>query len=417
LILHKILNRLLDSGTDNTNTPHELRRIRTTNLLNLVVALYMLISYTKYFILEEHFNPLPSTLFLALALISLLLGRYKKTRSSFILFAVNVNLSVLFFNLHYPPEAGAYLFYFPLAVSAILLNIPTLKQQLSMMYPALFIAFFLINIFVDIPALEMQGLSEYQTRTLWYYDLLMAVMVTLILSFILVKLITDQTTEIMDQNESLIKTKEALNVSLKEKEILLAELHHRIKNNLAIISGLLNLQIDSTTSEEVHRIISDSKNRIQSMALVHKMLFESPLKNIDLAKYTGELIYELFYSYNLTDRVNIIQEYDNVVLPVSKSIPLGLILNEIVTNSIKYVYRPNPVNGATFSISLKEKDNKMVMITIQDNGKGFPKNFNEEDHNSSLGIFLIKSLAEQIDGTVKFSNDNGAKIELNFACN
>jgi two-component sensor histidine kinase len=409
------INRLLNLGTSGDITPHVHRKIWTTNLLNFIVALYLIISYTKYFILREHFHPLASTVFLALAVTSILLGAFKRTHYSFILFAINVNASVFFFNMYYPPGAGVYLFYFPLCVVAVLLNNPSVKDKYSIIYSVIFLVLFIAYLVLDAPAWRMSGLTPYQERALWYYDLVMSVAVTAILSFLLARVISSQTAEIAEQNVSLRKAKDDLNVSLKEKEILLAELHHRIKNNLAIISGLLNLQQDSVSNVEAKEIIGDSRNRILSMALVHKMLFENHMqKDIDAGKYFSELICELFNSYDLRDSVVILEEYDKVVLPVSKSIPLGLILNEIVTNSIKYVYKQQPSKNASFVIKLKEGADKTLFLTIKDSGHGFPKDFNVENESVSLGIFLIKNLAEQIDGNVKFSNENGAKVELSF---
>jgi two-component sensor histidine kinase len=378
------------------------------------MVVYLLVSYTKYFILKEHFNPLPSTAFLILSLISLALSIAEKPKASFVLFSFNVNLSVLFFNLYYPPDAGAYLYYFPLVVCAVLLNYPSFKDQKSVLYIVLFVFAFIGNFIFELPGIALTNLSPLQIKAIWYYDLVMSVVVTAILTFLLVHLVLKQSREIVAKNKNLITTQEALSIALKEKEILLAELHHRIKNNLAIMSGLLNLQIDSVTNEEARRIISDSKNRIQSLALVHNMLFENPVaKDVDLAKYTSSLISQLFYSYDLKEVVTISEEYDSVFLSVHKTVPIGLILNESITNSIKYVYKKNN-SDPKFSISIKANGNDMVHLTLQDNGEGFPRDFNEESKNQSLGIFLIKSLAEQLNGEVLFSNDNGAKIQLSF---
>ena len=164
-------------------------------------------------------------------------------------------------------------------------------------------------------------------------------------------------------------------------------------------------------------MLSDSKTRIMSMALVHKMLYENmELKSINIGKYAIELISELFNSYNLLNRVQLNHNCDNISLAVNKSIPLGLILNEIVTNSIKYVFKNKAKTSGEFFISIKSNGNEINVI-IKDNGSGFPADFNSNPDKPSLGIFLIKTLVEQIDGEVQFSNDNGAKISLIFSSN
>ena len=114
--------------------------------------------------------------------------------------------------------------------------------------------------------------------------------------------------------------------------------------------------------------------------------------------------------------MRLIEDYDKIILPVNKSIPLGLILNEIVTNSIKYVFKKQPQQNGQLAISIKQV-NQLITITVHDSGKGFPEDFSHGPENRSLGIYLIKTLTDQIDGNVQFSNDKGAKICLTFLPN
>jgi two-component sensor histidine kinase len=408
---------ILNFGIDDYQSPHEQRKIKTINFLNLIVGFFLLVGYASAFIVKEDFQVIVHSTFLILTATSLILNKYKKINDALLVFTLNVNLSIFFINQYHPVEAGGYLYYFPLIVTIVLLSNPRFKDRFSLVHTVICITFFTLNLLVDFSEYSVKGLTETQIKQLWYYNLVISAIVTAILSVLLTKLITNQNNEIIEQNEDLKKAKEAVNTSLKEKEILLAELHHRVKNNLAIISALLNLQEDATSNEEAKRVLSDSKTRIMSMALVHKMLYENPeLKNIDFSKYASELIYELFNSYNLSKNVLITEEYDNIVLPVNKSVPLGLVLNEIVTNSIKYVFKYSPKNQGRFYVSLKQNNNDVKMI-IKDNGSGFPPGFNPDSETVSLGIYLIKTLTEQVDGKVRFSNDPGAKIELDFTVN
>lgn len=309
------------------------------------------------------------------------------------------------------------MFYFPLIVSIVLLNKPSIRDRYAFTHFSICVISFAAALFLDVPEWRIKNLDVSQTKQLLLLNLTISATLTGLMSGLLNRLISNQNNEILLQNEDLKHAKKEIDVSLKEKEVLLAELHHRVKNNLAIISGLLNLQVDATANEEAKQIISDSKNRIMSMALVHKMLYKSPeLKSIDLGKYTSELIFELFNSYDLINKISINENYDQVVLPINKSIPLGLILNEIVTNSIKYVYKAKDNEGGIFCVTLKKEGHK-VLLTVKDSGSGFPKDLDFESQNVSLGIFLIKTLAEQIDGNASFSNENGAKIELTFSTN
>lgn len=391
----------------------EVRKVKTTNLLNFIVCCSLLTSVTHYFFLGDKYSVgIVLALFL-ISLASMILNGFGKTTLSFLLFTLNVNAAIFYYCLHHSLEAGTCFYFFPLIVSVVLLNNPSVRDTWMVVHFSICVVFFAACFLVEIPGIQAD-LSRSQIVYLQRFNLFSSAIITALLSFLLTRLVSSQNYEIVTQNEDLRKTKEAVNVSLKEKEVLLAELHHRVKNNLAIISGLLNLQEDATNSEEAKQILGDSKSRIMSMALVHKMLYENPeLKSIHIGKYASELIYELFNSYNLGRSITITEEYDDFVLPVSKSIPLGLILNEVVTNCIKYVFKSVGKQKGQFYISIRHKGND-VTLTVRDNGKGFPGDFDPESSNLSLGIYLIKTLAEQIDGQISFSNDNGAKIELVF---
>lgn len=380
----------------------------------MVVILSTLASFANYFFLDQDYLLLPVAAVLLMAAFSLFLSWKGKTESSFVFLIAYVNITIFFYSKLHGFGAGHYLYFFPLIVSVALLTNHTFPRKRTFIQLGICLLFLLATILLPVPALDLQLTAE-KTQYLLKYNLAIAVLSSILLSFILARVIADQNEAMHKQTNDLLKTREEVRLSLKEKEILLAELHHRVKNNLAIISGLLNLQDDATDNEEAKRIIGESKTRIMSMALVHRMLYEnSELKSLDLGKYSTELIRELFNSYNLTRYVDIREDCDNIILPVNKSIPLGLILNEIVTNSIKYVFRFRREKKGELFISLKQKQNQVELI-VKDNGEGFPPHFNPDDENLSLGIYLIKTLCEQIDGRVGFSNDDGARIQLNFA--
>jgi two-component sensor histidine kinase len=415
--MRELLYTLINFGVTKSLTSHEKRRVRTVNLLNLVITFFLLVGLINYFILKTEYNFLAFFIFLILTASSSILNKLNLTHLGSLLFTINVNFEIFYINTLYPSEVGSYLYYYPLIVSVVLLSNPQTRDKFALTHFITSILFFVCIFFIEIPQWQIHTLSVENINIMWKLNVVISSVVTATIVYFLARLISGQNQEILVQNNNLILSQKKLNESLKEKEILLAELHHRVKNNLAIISGLLNLQESSTENIETKQFLGDSKNRINSMALVHKMLYENiDLKSIDLKKYINDLVYELFNSYHLISTVKINQEVDSVVLSVNKSIPLGLVLNEIVTNSIKYVFsQPNDKNGV-FDIRLK-LDQEFVNIVIKDNGKGFPVDYNQENSKFSLGIFLIKSLIEQIDGKVTFSNENGAKIEFSFPTN
>lgn len=204
--------------------------------------------------------------------------------------------------------------------------------------------------------------------------------------------------------------REDLEDSLKEKEVLLKEMHHRVKNNLQIITSLLSLQSHHTTDEEVEKLLKDSQNRIRSMSIIHEKLYRSDsLSDIAFKDYVSEIVEHLKYSYELTG-LEVEYNIDDVSFDLEKAVPCGLILNELVANAMKYAFKDKK---GKISILLKKQDNG-ILLTISDNGIGLPEGFDLEEEQESLGMQLVVSLIEQIDGTIKLDNTNGAKFIMNL---
>lgn len=201
-------------------------------------------------------------------------------------------------------------------------------------------------------------------------------------------------------------------ISLGEKEQLLKEVHHRVKNNMQIISSLLNLQSDKITDKKVLSLIRESQNRIKSMALVHEMLYKSQdLSKIALDKYIENLCKSIGDSYSVPESdIKFMYDFEeNLFFDIDKMILLGLILNEIISNSLKYAF-PNQMGE--ISIVLR-KDGTKHNLLVSDNGIGLKRNFDLE-RDSHLGIQLIYMLAEQLDGNVNCDNSNGVSYSLVF---
>jgi two-component sensor histidine kinase len=201
-------------------------------------------------------------------------------------------------------------------------------------------------------------------------------------------------------------------LSLREKEQLLREIHHRVKNNLQIISSLLNLQTENTQDEKFLALIRESRNRIKSMALVHEMLYATTdLSSIKLKDYIKNLYESIYLSYRRPDMKIVfhLEVRDELNFEIDRMINLGLILNEIISNSLKYAFESNRGN---ISIAMEENNNKYT-LTVKDDGKGLPEGFNEKT-DSHLGMQLIFLLAEQLSGTIELHSRNGTFYKLNF---
>lgn len=392
---------------------HDQRKVRTLNIFNLIVIFFLVLGSTNAVFLKSDYPLLPELCFLVMAFASLYLNYLHKYNWSVFVFTIYINISLFFVNEYYPFEAGAYLFYFPLTVTVVLLNNPSVKDKFTITHFVISLAFFIVSVVFDFPQIKNTNISSEVLYVLWYYDVIFSIICTAVLTFMLNRLIYTQNSEILSHLEIEKAAQVKLNQSLKEKEVLFAEVHHRVKNNMAIITGLLNLQANSTNNTEAKNLINESKNRILSMSLVHTMLYSNTdLNKIKLDKYASSLCKELLNSLESTGRIKLIEQYTDVEVSINKAIPIGLILNEAVTNSIKHAFSTNHPNPEiTVKVSTQGKE---VNISVSDNGKGFEEKVQSDQKEKTLGISLIHSLTEQIDGKVEFLNEGGSQIKIKF---
>jgi PAS domain S-box-containing protein len=201
--------------------------------------------------------------------------------------------------------------------------------------------------------------------------------------------------------------------SLDEKEILLKEIHHRVKNNLMMISSLLNLQSGYIKDKASKDIFKESQNRARSMALIHERLYNSSdLKKIDFSEYITLLATKLLHSYVADPSlIKLKINVENIFLDINTAIPLGLIVNELITNSLKHAF-PNGRKGE-INVVLHKKDEEYE-FTVEDNGIGFPKDIDYQN-TESLGLQIVTNLTGQIDGKIeKLDANPGTEFKINF---
>lgn len=200
--------------------------------------------------------------------------------------------------------------------------------------------------------------------------------------------------------------------SVQEKEILLKEVHHRVKNNLQVISSILNLQSSYVEDEKTLEIINESQNRIRSMSYIHESLYQTKdFSSIDFHDYITNLIQNLVHSYQIyTSETKLNLKVDRVQLVLDQATPCGLILNELVSNSMKYAY-PEGKEGE-IQVEIKEEGGK-VKIRVDDFGVGLPEGFKIED-SDSLGLDLVDTLVDQIDGELILNTEKGTKYLIIF---
>ena len=239
----------------------------------------------------------------------------------------------------------------------------------------------------------------------------------------------------------IVKRKEAearMRASLEEKEVLLKEIHHRVKNNLQVVSSLLYLQSESVSDTEVLDVLTESQNRIRSMALVHERLYRTEdLARIDFPEYIRDLAAYLVSSYNVdAPLVSLRLDADEIVLDVDRAIPCGLIINELVSNSLKHAFSPRPAalpdgasvtgqeaegsqigaansDGNEIFIELRAEQDGQLRLLVGDNGAGLPENMDWRD-TQSLGLLLVNNLVRQLRGAIELSRHDGTQFEIRF---
>ena len=198
----------------------------------------------------------------------------------------------------------------------------------------------------------------------------------------------------------------------EEMQILMKEIHHRVKNNLQVISSLLDLQSISIRDQQAAEAVKEGKNRVQSMALIHQDLYnERNIKGISVKHYIDSLTQGLFHSYNIKQgRIELHTDIDDLTLDVDTVIPIGLILNELISNSLKYAFK-NKESGHLW-VSLK-RDEKSLLLKVKDNGPGFPSDFNW-NNSESFGMKLIRAFTQKLKAKMEVYNDHGACVEMNI---
>ncbi|MBD1829932.1 PAS domain S-box protein [Microcoleus sp. FACHB-61] len=201
--------------------------------------------------------------------------------------------------------------------------------------------------------------------------------------------------------------------SLKEKEILLKEIHHRVKNNLCVVASLLELQSNTVADPQLAKMFEESQNRLYSMALIHEKLYRSTnLAQINFGEYLEDLVSNLFHSYNISDnRIQLQVLAEPIYLNIETATPCGLIANELVSNTLKHAF-PDGTAG-TVSVECYQTGDREIHLFVKDNGIGFPQNLDFRKTNS-MGFQVVCTLTEQLEGSIELSRKTGTAFHLKF---
>lgn len=213
------------------------------------------------------------------------------------------------------------------------------------------------------------------------------------------------------------KAGEQVQKSLQEKDVLLREIHHRVKNNLQIIQSMLNLQLPQIKDEKTVALFKESQDRVFSMALIHEKLYQSEtLARINFDEYISSLVNHLFLSYGAAGRaIRSKISTEGIILDVDVTIPCALIVNELVSNALKHAFpTPRPKGAAgEISVGLRHGQENLFLLTICDNGTGLPEDFDVQQ-SASLGLKLVLALVRQLQGSIHMSRSCGVGFTISF---
>jgi two-component sensor histidine kinase len=210
------------------------------------------------------------------------------------------------------------------------------------------------------------------------------------------------------------RAEEQLRASLREKEVLLQEIHHRVKNNLQVVSSLLSLQAEQTKDRQTFEAFRESQNRIRSMALIHEKLYRSAsVASVNFAEYIQSLAAALCRSYGAAVRgISLSIQADEVFLGIDRAAPCGLLLNELVSNALKHAFPAG--RAGEIRIALRPAGDDLLTLVVSDNGVGLPQDLDFR-HAGSLGLQLVNTLVSQLGGTITLHRHGGTEFEITLA--
>jgi PAS domain S-box-containing protein len=226
--------------------------------------------------------------------------------------------------------------------------------------------------------------------------------------------ITRDFTERRNQQEALAAKQVALGQSLKEREVLLQEVHHRVKNNLQVISSLINMQVRKLEHGSTRDALVECQTRVQTIALIHEKLYQSQdYSQVRFADYARSLAANVFHATGISPADVVLElAIDELPLGIDRAIPCGLVINELITNSLKHGLKDG--RAGKIRVELKRTDDAKFRLTVQDDGIGLPVGF--DIHKAeSMGLQLVCTLCEQLDATLVVTSENGAAFQLTFA--
>lgn len=389
-----ILRKLQVVGIKPSHEIWEVFLIRKINFLSFIAFLNCLTAFLVFPLIGiDGYQWFLGAAVIAAPIVFLINVRLGYIPGSYGFFFVGIAV-VGYFSVRLGTESYSLLYFFPITLTIVqLLGRKETRVHMIVNLLLYMTAFVCVGVAYN-NGLYQQELSADVLRSLRLFNIIVA-------GFTSIVFVVQITLENIRQ-EAMIKQ------MLREKEILLAEVFHRVKNNMNIVTSLLNLKMNTTDSESTREALSDCRNRVFSMALVHDTIFSrGDIAGLDFGQYAHDLIDEISVSMKLDEEDVIAVNADDIELPLAQAIPAGLILNELLTNSCKHARTPG--NALRIDIEIVSVDKKCC-IRLKDNGPGMTER--DAQKSNSMGMDLISALCEQIGGKSRWWNEGGYNFEL-----
>jgi len=411
-----VWSRIIKAGVDKDQTLMFSDKLQNCNRLSLLCSIFSFL-YFFFFLQKNLYLPLVAiSIGILIFVLTIILNYKKKYSVSSILLLFNTNYCVLFFSIYLGFNSGIHLYLFTSPLIVLSLFHANSKRFIYLSMISYLLNFLLLLYIEKYYKLSIIHLEKSESEFFYILNFIFAICILISLSmyFLLNNekinyLLIAKNEELKEENNVRKEAEKLAKMALHEREILLSEIHHRVKNNLAIISALINLQIDNLKDEESKIIFEETKDRIYSMALIHNQLYQNnSFAQIEFAQYVNNFCSYLSKSYQTNPNVEIIERTEKIFLDIKTAIPCALILNELITNSFKHAFK-NQSKGQ-IEVGLK-KENNTILFWVSDTGSGMDS---KQLQSTSMGMSLVTSLVEQIDGKLDYAAKNGSCFLITF---
>ena len=396
----KFFQKLISIGVRDSNTVEFNNKLRLVNVFIWLCILFCFPYYIGFIAIGESNLALIFIISQVLYFLCLIANRDGYYNTAKYLIIISTNYAVLTMNFSFGHEAGFLRYYF--AAPLVIFTLFHYKQITHIILGmSLYMSSFVLGqlfYLAGVPAL-----LEFSPEILSNLSIL-NIFLTLLFLTLLTKGFSKQYYE---SYKALDEQHKNLQKLIGEKNTLLSETHHRVKNNLAVISGLFDLQMIYNQNQEVSEILNNSKRRIKSMSMIHESLYiQDDLANIDFKEYISQMINEIESSIKTNPDIEVKLDVQGLHFELQRAVPLGLIVNEVLTNAFKHAFQPNQKGEIRVIFKKEEK----YILQIKDNGKGLPS----ELDSGSLGMTLIDALVQQLEGEYSYGSENGTTFEMQF---